>query len=43
MMDTPSLTGDDPPEAAKKEIQKYICIDTNLTENPVKWWKMYSA
>jgi len=43
MMDTPSITADGPQEAAKKEIQKYICIDANPTENPIKWWKTYCA
>ena len=35
MMDTPSITGDDPQEVANKEIQKYICIDANPTETLV--------
>ena len=43
MMDTPSTTADGPQEAAKKEIQKYICIETNPTDNPIKWWKTYHA
>ena len=37
MMDTPSITGDDPQEAANKEIQKYIWIDVNPAETLVKW------
>lgn len=42
-MDIPSITADDPQEAAKKEIQKYICIEANPTDNPTKWWKTYHA
>ena len=43
MMDTPSIIADDPQEVAKKEIQKYICIEANPTDNPIKWWKTYHA
>ena len=38
MMDAPFTTVDDPQEAA---IQKYICIETNPTDNQIKWWKTY--
>ena len=30
-----------PQEVVNKEIQKYLCIDANQKENPIRWWKIY--
>ena len=43
VMDKPATTDISPQEAANREIQNYLCIDANPTENPTKWWKNYST
>ena len=32
-----------PEERAKKEVQKYICIDSDPDQKPLLWWKQYSS
>ena len=41
VIDKPTTVDISPRETASKEIQKYLCIDANPTENSTKWWKSY--
>ena len=46
LMDSPSVTSDNPQETAKKETQQYLILDATSSDNPidpVKWWKTYSV
>ena len=32
-----------PEERAKKEVKKYLCIDSDPKQKPLLWWKQYSS